>query len=249
MNNSEIIWDKVVTNIREPESSKKIWSTNIDNKLALVIIEPRKHKWLKGVLYNFSHVYGGRNDTSLYIFHGNENKDFILDIVNGWNGIHLVNMNVSNLTIYEYNHLITSLNFWNIIKSEYALIFQTDTLLRKEISPEFFKYDYVGAPWKKTYNSSNCKLVGNGGLSLRNIKIMKYICSLKPNKDISLNEDVYYSERLLESFLPSVEEASKFSVESIFYNDPCGMHKAYDFFDENKITSLLKNIPGIIINY
>ena len=255
------LWDKVVKSIEEPPNHKKIWNMNDNCKLALVIIEPRKHEWLKGVLYNFAHIYGGRDDTSLYIFHGNENKQFVLDILKGWDMVSMIHMNVSNLSIFDYNKYITSVNFWNNIKAEYALIFQTDTLLRKEIEPVFFKYDYVGSPWYKYYTQKS-KLIGNGGLSLRNVKIMKYICSLSKYLDIitindkvyysenlmdehPTNEDVYFSERLLDESIPSVEDAMKFSVESIFYEYPCGMHKTYKFVTTSQLVNLLIDLPGL----
>lgn len=55
------------------------------------------------------------------------------------------------------------------IKTDFALTVQWDGfgLHAKHWSDEFFKWDYIGAPW---WNGINFKRVGNGGLSLRSRK-------------------------------------------------------------------------------
>jgi hypothetical protein len=65
------------------------------------------------------------------IFHGNKNIDYILNILKSpllsknINRIKLINLNVDNLTIRDYNNLLVSKDFYNKIPTEVFLIFQT----------------------------------------------------------------------------------------------------------------------------
>ena len=69
---------------------------------------------------------------------------------------------------------------------------------------------------------------GNGGLSVRNVDKMLAITENNMN-EININEDVFFSLFCLKKNykLPSLEEAMKFSVETIYYENPCGLHKPW----------------------
>ena len=66
--------------------------------LSLAIIEPRKHEWMRAVLWNACHVWGG-SGAALYIFHGNLNKEFVEDILEeaGITGVILKPLGADNL--------------------------------------------------------------------------------------------------------------------------------------------------------
>ena len=77
MINKKTIWYKHLYKIKEPPRSKRIWKPhNSPHKLAIVLIEFRKQRSIKQVVYNNAHIYGGGN-VSLVIVHGNCNGDFI----------------------------------------------------------------------------------------------------------------------------------------------------------------------------
>ena len=105
--------------------------------------------------------------TGILLFYGNQNEHFIknkleTDLKKHKHRITLTNLGVNNLSLEEYNQLLTSQKFYSYIPTEQFLIFQTDTLICgdcKDQIYEFMDYDYVGAP--------NPEWVGNGGLSLR----------------------------------------------------------------------------------
>jgi len=234
------LWNQVVKSIVPPNREQCIWnSCKKKNKLALVIVEPRCHELLAGVLYNMAHIYGG-TDASLYLFHGNHNIEFINNIIGQWSGVHLVNLNVNNLALHQYNSLLTNITFWEHFDSEYVLIFQTDTLILKTIHPFYFQYDYIGAPWTKKWTG---KHVGNGGFSLRKLSTMKEICQTKIND--SSNEDYFFSSRLSSTKIAPLSIARTFAVEEIYYQCPYGLHKAYKYLTQIELVSLLLQIPHV----
>lgn len=185
----------------------------------MVIIEPRRHHLLEAVLRNFA-FYLAPKGWGLMIFHGTDNEEYLKNIIKYWDYVHLVNMGVANLSIRDYNMMLTSVEFWERIPSEHILIFQTDTFIRNNNIDEFIGYDYVGAPWEWL---NRC---GNGGLSLRRKSAM--ISAIKRVQYNGVNEDVYFS---LDCGLniPSFEVGKRFSVESVLYDNPFGFHKPWPF--------------------
>jgi hypothetical protein len=243
MSAQEQLWDTVVRNMVPPSKDKVIWGKVGQSTLSVVIVEPREHPWLRGVLYNMAHVYGGRTDVSLYIVHGSLNEGFVKDITRGWQNVVYINQGYANLTIAMYNQLLTSMAFWEHFASEFALIFQTDTLIRRPIDEVFFQYDYVGAPW-------GTQGVGNGGFSLRRVETMKQLC--RKNKPTTEPEDLFFFynfRRLAQAgdtsyLLPSPSDARSFSVEHVYHENPCGMHQAYRFHSLEKVMEWLQDVPG-----
>jgi hypothetical protein len=160
-------------------------------KYTAVIVEPREHKALELVLTNF--LTNLNDDWSIIIYHGIDNIDYINDIINKnltnyKNRITTKNLNVNNLTITDYNNLMTNRDFVAGIPTEIFLIFQTDTIIceqTKNLLYDFIEYDYVGAPWLDS------DIGGNGGLSLRRkSKMLEILDKCKYN---GMNEDQYFS--------------------------------------------------------
>ena len=79
--------------------------------------------------------------------------------------------------------------------------------------------------------------VGNGGLSLRQTYKMWYITTNCKNID-DWYEDIYFSfwSYRLGYKIPKKDVAKTFSVETIFYHDPMGLHKPHlEFFTLDEI--------------
>lgn len=195
---------------------------------AAIIVEPRKNPMLIKVLKNFLKLLP--KNTIIYIFHGTDNEKYIYEyfykqINNG--KIILIRLNKKNLTIKDYNLLLVSKKFYNMIKGENLLIFQMDTCLcsnTKYKFQDFFMYDYVGAPWmKNNLNIKNVKnKVGNGGLSLRKkSSILKHIDNHTYKGE---PEDVYFAKSNTLKF-PSIEKAAEFSTEHLLNPYSMGFHK------------------------
>jgi len=197
-----------------------------------VMIEPRCHSKLIPVIKNFMYLLQDHG-WGLIIFHGTDNESYLQNELKDWKNVHYVKMNVTNLNIKEYNNMLTSTLFWETLEQvgcKHALIFQTDTLLLKSNIDDFLIYDYVGAPWFIKF--FGVLEVGNGGLSLRKVETMKMLLQKYPK--IPINEDAWFAYMLLEEKkvnpqinIPTLESAKQFAVETIFYEDPCGLHKPH----------------------
>ena len=141
--------------------------------------------------------------------------------------------------IEDYNNLLTSKNFWKQINGENILIFQTDTCLCSKNKHKIYnilKYDYVGAPWK---SKRMPKMGGNGGLSFRKKSKMLQVCDKYKNG----NEDNFFSSRNL--FYPDKKLSQNIFVETIFSENPFGVHKVWNYINGNKLDILKKNCPEI----
>jgi hypothetical protein len=225
-----------------------------------VIVEPRQHPNLVPVIKNFMFLLQ-HTGWGLIVHHGPDNERFVKDgLQDAIPNVHYVRMTQPNLTTGEYSAMLGNPLFWqcllDVFKCEHALIFQCDTLLLKgcDAVDAFLKYDYVGAPWPHGgiyAASSNRRVqltVGNGGLSLRNVRVMLAITRRHPypyNREMP--EDVYFSHWLKvhenEYRVPSAEEASAFAMEHV--HNPCaaGLHAPSPEFNEEcgaMITAAMK---------
>jgi len=189
---------------------------------------------------------------SMMIFTGNLNYNYVKNICDKIGNINVVRINVDIFTINDYNNMLLNESFWHLIKAEHILIFQGDSLLLKHGINDYLDYDYVGAPWP--HNSPT--VIGNGGLSLRKksfiLKVFKEYSIdkapfyMKPDFLEQVPEDVYFSYGLtyLGGKVPSLEDAKKFSVESIPCDDPVGMHQMWHATDQWK-QAIISSVFGI----
>jgi hypothetical protein len=121
-----------------------------------------------------------------------------------------------------YNNILTNPNFWRGCMYDRVLIFQHDSGLLKSGIEEFLEWDFIGA-WIK--NIPGCM---NGGLSIRNPKVMYEICVKHPYKGMSVhgNEDIYFCNKMMELGykMPDKETCNKFAVETEFEYGSVGYH-------------------------
>lgn len=223
-----------------------------DLKKTAIIVEPREHLALELVLKNFTENLD--DSWGFIVFHGNKNIDFVQNIINKLNinnRVKLVNLNINNLTIDDYNNLFYNETFYSHIPTEIFLVFQTDTFICKKyknVINKFLKYDYVGAPWDGPWSKG--KNVGNGGLSLRRkskmLELLKR-CDHKWENNL-LAEDIFFSNCLncqnINVYKPSFEEAKEFSMETIQSDNSFGIHKYWIYGNQanycDNIEELLK---------
>ena len=228
---------------------------NNDGIYTAIIIEPRKHRALEYVLTNFTDMLDTR--WNFIIFHGTQNETFVNDIVNTKlnnhiNRIKLINLNVDNLTIHNYNELLYDPSFYALIPTEYFLIFQTDTQICSTYKNNIYKfidnnYDYVGAPWE--WNNK----IGNGGLSLRKKSKMLEIINIcndrkQSSPDQLHNEDVFFSTICTDKVdikLPSFEDATEFSIETVYSDNAFGIHKLWQYQNKRQIQKINKYCTGL----
>lgn len=243
--------------IRAPKSSyDEQWG--LETLYTAVMVEPREHKALKFVLRNF--LTNLDNRWNILIYHGTENKDFVLDVkedlFNYKHRIKLKSLNVSNMNIDIYNRLVFSPEFYHNIPTEMFLIFQSDTMIcskSKNNIYDFMQYDYVGAPWSLNFSFIKKGFeVGNGGLSLRRKnKSLEIIEKCVKNKNYARlgNEDMVFSRacRRIDVHKPDAVHAQVFSVESVFNNHSFGIHKAWEYMTKTEYDQMKFNCPDIDI--
>jgi hypothetical protein len=217
-----------------------------------VMVEPRLHEYLKSVIDNM--LRNLNKETPIMIFHSTINKDFIYNnYINELNSnkIILSLLKQTNLTIKQYNMLLTSVDFWNKINGEHILIFQTDSCLCRHISTfnftDYKDYGFIGAPCK-------IKEMRNGGFSLRKksimIKIIKHHQSIYNNSIVTVNEDKFFTNIYRNICKPvSYDLGLKFSVEQFYYNNPLGIHKAWRYLSKEKWEELKNNLPEISLTF
>ncbi len=104
-------------------------------------------------------------------------------------------------SIASYNQMMLSIEFYKIFKDfKYILIYQLDAFVFRDDLRKFcdMGYDYIGAPWifgGKYFRDTNItvRYVGNGGLSLRNVKASILMLERNPADILGMPEDVYWS--------------------------------------------------------
>lgn len=205
-----------------------------DALLEMALIEPRNHPYLKSVLHNMSCVIP---NASLTIIHSKHNMHTINEIVHphGINNVRTLPILPDNLSIAQYNTLLTSQELWHMFDAPKVLLFQLDSGIRFNNILRFMQYDFIGAPWNWLVANKPKVCVGNGGFSLRCRKSMVRIAqtnSFDGSRDVA--EDVFFGSHLADddkACIPSKQEAAMFSVEHVPYNNPMAFHKAYEFHD------------------
>jgi hypothetical protein len=163
--------------------------------------------------------------------------------------IKIIKLNYDDLNQNTYNKLLTSIQFWNLLKGEKILIYQEDSCIFKYNITDFLKWDYIGAPWPKNQNDNSIG-VGNGGFSLRTKKCMIDIINKISLENTEFNsstinyikncnldivpEDIYFTLNMIKYNIGKVADwntAFEFSSENIYNPESLGGH---NFWLNNK---------------
>jgi Protein of unknown function (DUF5672) len=219
------------------------------NARAMVIVEPRKHKMLKYVCENFDKNM--TKDWDLYVFHGKSHGDHAREAVSEIRGrkIVLSALESDNLNADGYNILFKDLAFWNQVKAEDILVFQTDAVLcpaSKYKIHDFTKYDYIGCGsyagaigksrevWANKYSKNN-SFYGVGGLSFRKNSFQKKCIMKYANIDPTYPEDVFYSNCVEESENKpkSATDLANFCTQDTFVRPSFGAHKTWSMREDH----------------
>jgi hypothetical protein len=217
---------------------------------AMIIVEPRKHKLLQGVISSFNENMDSSWD--LYVFHGMSHetyaKEAVKDITKRKVFLHA--LDTDNLTANNYNYLFKQKNFWDIIKAENILVFQTDSILCKNSLNNiynFTKYDYIGCSMSKndygenhTFNGWGVDrpFYGTGGLSFRKKSFIEKCLNEKKVNDF-YPEDILFSE-CVNTFGTKPESAkilNTFCSQEFYEENSFGAHRIKLI---NKKTSFLE---------
>lgn len=157
--------------------------------------------------------------------------------------------------LLNYCLVMTDREFWlDLFDYDRVLTFQRDSGITRKGIDEFMKYDYVGAP---CYNFVRDQTIQNGGFSLRNPRIMEYVCRMhgwrSDLQDLMVvgqystasffAEDIFFCLRMIKynigNFAP-LDIAKKFSVESRFEPNAFGYHRIEAYLTEDEIKQIKK---------
>ena len=192
--------------------------------------------------------------------------------------IDLGKLNISSLNRITYNNLLKTSEFWDLARAEKVLVIQTDSLIIDPFDFSFFNFDFIGSPWVRNKISISFPvfskdllnqkgiywaheefnmdinmslLIGNGGLSIRNTRIMKKICE----SELSYKgepEDVYFSRYLAKysEKIPQIDIAKRFSCETEYYPS-IGSHASYLYLSCSEQAEIydrhFKNLIGLTL--
>ncbi len=222
---------------------------------AAVVIDTRiNQQWLFTILNS---VLMSPKGTKLVILTDNEgiekgklllNQNNI-NLALQWISIESIKPKVNLTSQVSFNQLCKSRSFWSIFSEEQLLFVQTDALIVEPIPEFFFKFPYLGAPFrpcqKSEYFESRNKqgelsgffkvdtpihssphpevyphLYGNGGLSIRNRSLMQRICEEHgPNSLKEEQEDVFFSRHISKYCTPVPIQIAQTFACESIYNE------------------------------
>jgi hypothetical protein len=212
-----------------------------------VMVEPRLHQYLKPVIDNM--LRNLTDNIPIQIFHSKINENFLnenyRDLIEN-KRIILTLLDKTNLTISEYNLLLTSKKFWDRIDKEHILIFQTDSCLLRHINTfdftPYLEYGFIGAPCHR-------EPWQNGGLSIRKKSLMLEAIK-RATHVITYNEDKFFSLRCRKICKPAPFALGKlFSVEQHFNDNPLGIHKPWLYLSKENWQFLKDKFPEISLTF
>ena len=132
-------------------------NNNILNEKVAVIVEPRKHKYLIPVIKQVMNSFD--NTWNLRIFGSDMNETYVKENIKG--NYEFINMGINDLISPDaYSLLLQSKQFWNKIKEEHIIIFQTDSFIINNNYEIPTKYPYLGARYKMSLNGKLINQVG-----------------------------------------------------------------------------------------
>ena len=168
--------------------------------------------------------------------------------------IHDARLDKSHFDIELYNEIMKDPDTWqHLVDYKKCLVIQEDgMIIRRGLESMFLHYDYVGSPWVKCPGNqqiedlTNGSLVGNGGLSLRDVKLSLKVCQEYANTDAMLlfnselqpiPEDVFFCRCIqkLGGQIPTFDEACKFGTEEVITKNSLGFHKIWAYHSSENI--------------
>ncbi len=145
------------------------------------------------------------------------------------------------------NYLLGDLS--HLIDGSHVLIIQWDSFVTNPNlwDPKFLNYDYIGAPWPHHPQTP----VGNGGFSLRSIKLIKALQDKRvlkrhpEDQAICIDNKTLLEEKLNIQFA-SLEIAEKFAFERGTHRETFGFHGMFNFakfLSDEELSVFVQSIP------
>lgn len=243
------IWDRFIQDNQRKVREMSVPAIADQSDHSIVIIEPRCHPHLEFVLKTALFFLGG--NWSVDIFASRLNYKFVKKITADLGPARIYLLDVDNLTDNQYNSIKKSPDFWRYLLAENILWLEPDCLICRPGIDAFLGYDFIGAPWHPAIAASPGCRVGNGGLSFRKRSAMiKVAENANVDNNVILTEDLFFATNMHmanqlnpDTFtLPTTEIARTFSVESVFYPEPLGMHKSWRYLQHHDLEDIISKI-------
>ncbi|KAI4148740.1 MAG: hypothetical protein L6R39_002697 [Caloplaca ligustica] len=217
-----------------------------------VIIEGRESGNLIPLILHFSTVLGP--EWPIKVFHSSKNRESF-----GISPAFQRQMSSGHIALQQLPSNVTLTNHGAISKffaepwlyhqlapARHLLFFQTDSILcanSPRMVEDFLQYDFIGAPIDRAYGKGM-----NGGLSLRNrekvLEVLDHFNYTGDPHDDSKFEDQWFVHKMEKlptgpnfepgANLPTPEVAARFSVESIWHEQPFGLHQVLRWQSSHK---------------
>ena len=184
--------------------------------------------------------------------------------------VELTNLGYNKMKQVQVSRVLTDIGFYQQLLGDTWLFFQYDSAIctpQRHLLASFLeqKYGWWGAPWRHWNRLPN--FGGNGGFSLRRRAFVTTILTLFPwvNQMESDNEDWFMINRAADLYQSSSSSAAQalhrnapyllpaprfkamqFSVETVFYEKPFGVHQFWrDLYVPNatQLISFFNNCP------
>lgn len=171
--------------------------------------------------------------TVIFIDEGHE--DELEKIIYMYNSIGITNIKIINsktvdmkpITCLDDYDTFAVKELYKYVDTEFCLISQWDGFILNynKIKREFFRYDYVGAPFYLTSGDD----LGNGGFSLRSKKFLDITAEMFKDCEVDEQEDAFYQKHIDKikkaglTFAP-FHTKDAFSIEQQQYSGQFGFH-------------------------
>lgn len=207
----------------------------------------------------------------------NDNYMHTVDLCSRINkNVNIIKLDITNATYNDYNNLLLSKEFWELLNGEKILIYQSDSLIYNSNIDDFLKYDYIGMPFLIKHYILSPSSVGNGGLSLRSKKTMLDVlnntnCNKKcsniaehfrvQHKFDNIPEDIFFSQNIQNLKLGLVPDDNVGKLFALSDNINCfGMHAIWkynkswkplivEFMEKNYSTNFQKAELGKVAHF
>lgn len=229
-----------------------------------VIVEPRRHPYLRAVVQNVMSALGGL--WNLHVFGSVEHEAWLRRELRPHEfRVTLLNDTSGSINQLQYSDLLRREQFWERIGTELVLVFQSDTLLLRPPEPHWERYAYAGANYFNRSLLAPASGGVQGGLSLRRRSAMLdclrraplgHVNTYRaakgqppvPEEDLLRLEDVYYSHaaEMLGHSMPPPAFRHYFSIETDYHPAPFGLHgwnKPY--FTPPQYAELVRSSPAL----
>jgi hypothetical protein len=215
----------------------KVWETYVppyESEHAYVLVERRPHPNFEFILKNMAWACP---TMSVYLFCSDVNEPFIRAILKDKAPhYHIIpifkGIQSREEGKKEYNHLLTSADFYRQIRARYMMTVQMDVFIRQKLPAFMFDTDYYGNPW-----AWDLTLPGGGGVTIRRVEKMIELCE-RYGTCGEENEDAWIAKHIVKmgASCPKWNKSGYVCMESIRAEHPIALHQFWTFLSQYMIT-------------